>query len=86
MTGVPAKIQNKPSVKRKRKLIVRDWFFFIVWYIRLKKIINSVYEKANASSAFLILDPKYRHLVEQVLNKEIKLEQMLKEIESTINQ
>ena len=27
--------------KRKRKLIVRDWFYFVVWAIRLKKLLKS---------------------------------------------
>jgi hypothetical protein len=28
------------SFRRKRKNIVRDWFFFIVWYVRLRKILK----------------------------------------------
>lgn len=31
------------NVKRKRKLVVRDWFFFVVWYVRLRKILNNFY-------------------------------------------
>ncbi len=27
---------------RKRKLLVRDWFFFIVWYVRLKKTLSAL--------------------------------------------
>lgn len=64
MTDVPAKFVNRPSIKRKRKLIVRDWFFFVVWYIRLRRILNSFYKKADAGSAFLVFDPKYKRLLE----------------------
>lgn len=32
------------TFKRKRKLIVRDWFFYIVWYNRLKKLIQNMYD------------------------------------------
>ena len=85
MTDIPAKIANRPSVKRKRKLIVRDWFFFVVWYIRLRKIISSFYQKADEGSAYMIFDPRYRHLIEQVLNKEISVNQLLSEIETTEN-
>ena len=80
MTDIPSKIANKPVLKRKRKLIVRDWFFFVVWYIRLRKIISSFYQKADEGTAFMIFDPKYKYLLEQVLNKEISVDQMLSEI------
>ena len=80
MTDIPSKIANKPVLKRKRKLIVRDWFFFVVWYIRLRKIISSFYQKADEGTAYMIFDPKYKYLLEQVLNKEISVDQMLSEI------
>jgi hypothetical protein len=32
-------------MKRKRKLIVRDWFFYVVWYIRLKKLLVNFYSE-----------------------------------------
>ena len=86
MTGIPSKIANKPVLKRKRKLIVRDWFYFVVWYIRLRKIISSFYQKADEGTAYMIFDPKYKHLLEQVLNKEISVNKMLSEIEKTVNQ
>ena len=67
-------------MKRKRKLIVRDWFFFVVWYIRLRKIINHFYTKADSGSAYLLFDPKYKDLIKQVLNKEISMDELMKEI------
>ena len=43
MTKVPKNLQNDPMIKRKRKLIVRDWFFYVVWYVRLKRILQNMY-------------------------------------------
>ena len=34
------KTLKSDSFKRKRKNVVRDWFYFIVWYVRLKKILE----------------------------------------------
>jgi hypothetical protein len=76
ITDVPDHLCTKPSILRKRKLIVRDWFFFVVWYIRLKKIIMSFYNK-DANNAYLLFDPKYSHLVKKVLNKEIGLPEVI---------
>jgi hypothetical protein len=32
-------------VKRKRRLLVRDWFFFVVWYVRLRKLLVNFYSE-----------------------------------------
>ena len=61
ITDVPKKLENRASLKRKRKLVVRDWFFFVVWFIRLKKILRSFKEKDDNS--YIIFDPKYSHLL-----------------------
>ena len=45
ITEVPEKMAKIPSVMRKRKLIVRDWFFFVVWQLRLKKIVQQFIQK-----------------------------------------
>ena len=66
-------------MKRKRKLIVRDWFFFVVWYVRLRKIIRSFYQK-DGKNAYLLLDSKYGDLLMQVLNKEVTLDSLVKHI------
>ena len=63
ITDVPQHLQNKNVLKRKRRLIVRDWFFFVVWYVRLKKIIRTLYSR-EGKNAFLLLDPKFQHLLE----------------------
>jgi hypothetical protein len=31
------------NLKRKRKLIVRDWFHYVLWSLRLKKILKGTY-------------------------------------------
>lgn len=32
-------VQELPeSVRRKRKLLVRDWFYYAVWYVRLRNV------------------------------------------------
>jgi hypothetical protein len=34
-------------LQRKKKLVVRDWFFYVVWFVRLRKIIeDSDYSEA----------------------------------------
>ena len=55
---------------------MRDWFFFVVWYNRLRRIIKDFYSKDN-SNAYLLFDPKYSYLIEQVLNKEISLDDLV---------
>lgn len=44
---VIAKKYNQPSeiLILKKKLLVRDWFFYIVWYVRLRKAINELKQK-----------------------------------------
>lgn len=66
MSNVPERIAQKYNVKRKRRLIVRDWFFFIVWYIRLKKILRGVYSKETMNN-FLLFSPRYSGLLEAFL-------------------
>ena len=31
------KSQRTAAYKRKKRLIVRDWFYYVIWYIRIKK-------------------------------------------------
>lgn len=38
---------SSAQFKRKRRNIVRDWFYLVIWYVRLKRIL----EKHKASSA-----------------------------------
>ena len=43
ITRAPEHLANDPAFIRKRKLIVRDWFFYVVWYVRLRKIMKNYY-------------------------------------------
>ena len=44
------------AYKRKRRLIVRDWFFLVVWYVRIRKgfhrITSRLQDKAKLASKF----------------------------------
>jgi long-subunit acyl-CoA synthetase (AMP-forming) len=40
LEGVSKKIIKSEKFMRKRKNIVRDWMYYIVWYVRLKKILD----------------------------------------------
>ena len=31
------KSQRTAAFKRKKRLIVRDWFYYVIWYIRIKR-------------------------------------------------
>ena len=59
-------VQELPeSVRRKRKLLVRDWFYYAIWYVRLR---NVEWKRPNAwdrlCKAQLAHDPdRYRDLV-----------------------
>jgi hypothetical protein len=50
-------------VKRKRKLIVRDWFFYVVWYIRLKKLLVNFYSEKLIESEIEQNREKYEGLL-----------------------
>jgi hypothetical protein len=76
MTSVPEKYAQRHLIKRKRKLLVRDWFFFVVWYIRLKKILKGVYQKETMNN-FLMFNPRYKQLLEAfVKNPDISKKDM----------
>ena len=39
-------VQELPEpFRRKRKLIVRDWFYYVVWYVRLRKLMRNFYSE-----------------------------------------
>ena len=40
--GVQSVNYDTPMAKRKRRLIIRDWFQMALWYIRLKKAARGV--------------------------------------------
>ena len=78
---MPTHLEGKTALRRKRKLIVRDWFFFVVWYIRLRRIITEFY-KHDEKNAYLLFDSRYSYLLHQALNKECTFEDLLQKIQS----
>ena len=38
--SVSKKVLKSESFKRKRRNVVRDWLYYIVWYVRLKRILD----------------------------------------------
>ena len=40
LKGVSKKTVKSESFKRKRRNVVRDWLYYIVWYVRLKRILD----------------------------------------------
>ena len=42
LTNISSELAKNRVVKRKRRLIVRDWLFFAVWYCRLKRLVKEV--------------------------------------------
>jgi hypothetical protein len=50
LEGVSKKILKSEKFMRKRKNVVRDWMYYIVWYVRLKKILDKhKYDQVSAS-------------------------------------
>jgi hypothetical protein len=44
------------QLARKKKLLVRDWFFYVVWYVRLKRLLNTYYTTPGSSSEEALLN------------------------------
>ena len=65
LTGIPDSIKDHPNIKHKRKMIVRDWFYFIIWYVRLKKLLRNIYSE-NLLEKELKTNPDY-HNVNKIL-------------------
>lgn len=79
ITNVPEKHQQRYALKRKRRLIVRDWFFFVVWYIRLRKILKGVYSK-EAMNNFMLFNPRYSIVLKAFLENPSMSPSELKEL------
>ena len=47
ITDVPKHLEKRLPLRKKRKLIVRDWFFFVVWFVRLRRIVKGMVQKDN---------------------------------------
>jgi hypothetical protein len=69
LTQVPPEAALNPRVRRKRRLLVRDWFFYVVWYVRLRKLVRSVISRydqqlntAMGNEGGNTFDGKYREI------------------------
>lgn len=47
-------------LNHKRKLLVRDWFFYAVWCIRLKQILKDFFTEDDGS--LVNLNDRYRQM------------------------
>lgn len=64
MTNIPAHLKSHPVVKRKRFLLVRDWFFYVVWFVRLRKIVrNYLSSSLSYADSLLKSDQKYQEIL-----------------------
>ena len=55
LEGVSKKIIRSEKFMRKRKNVVRDWMYYIVWYVRLKKILDKhKYDQVSASPVSML--------------------------------
>jgi hypothetical protein len=52
--GLSKDLVKSEKFKRKRKNIVRDWLYFIVWYVRLRRILEQ-HKIASNPTAFIDL-------------------------------
>ncbi len=57
---------TQEQVKRKRKLIVRDWFFYVVWYVRLRKLLSNFYSEELMEKEIEQNKEKYEDLMNAV--------------------
>jgi hypothetical protein len=73
ITDVPAKLESNPVLKKKRRLIVRDWFFFVVWYLRLKRILSQMSDDPNLQN-FFFFDPKYKEILFKLIHENMTVE------------
>ena len=55
LKNVSKKVLRSETFKRKRRNVVRDWLYFIVWYVRLKRILEQHKSTSNGSSIASLL-------------------------------
>jgi hypothetical protein len=56
-----ADLKRNEVLNHKRTLLVRDWFFYVVWSLRLKKILREFYQ--DEEGALQVLTQKYRNML-----------------------
>jgi len=57
-------LEGNPGIKKKRRLIVRDWFYYVIWYIRLRKIVRTLVREEEEGSE--TRDPRYTEMLSLV--------------------
>eukprot|EP00347_Sterkiella_histriomuscorum_P022380 403330690 len=72
-------------IKRKKKLIVRDWFFFVVWYIRLRNLLNNYYSEQLIEQEIENNQEKYQGLMQAAQNGKSNIKEYLDQ-QNKINQ
>lgn len=72
---IPHKFIKNKILKHKRRLVVRDWFFYILWSIRLKNIMKNINSKPVLDS-YLLFDPKYAKLLKMCLDEGVSFEKV----------
>lgn len=55
LRNVSKKTLASEAFKRKRRNLVRDWLYFIVWYVRLRRILSSYRTTSQEASVSSIL-------------------------------
>jgi len=65
LANVSKKTLKSESFKRKRRNIVRDWMYFVVWYVRLKRILNSHKIASSPTSPMSILGCSPKNVLAQ---------------------
>mmetsp|Transcript_10576 Transcript_10576/g.10647 ORF Transcript_10576/g.10647 Transcript_10576/m.10647 type:complete len:143 (-) Transcript_10576:3076-3504(-) len=71
------------SVKRKRRLLVRDWFFYVVWYVRLKKLLMNFYSESLIQQEIEQNREKYAGLLKAAENGKEDMKKYLEEHSKT---
>ena len=80
------KQQQADGFKRKRKNIVRDWLYYIVWYVRLKKILDKHKDQAaNISLRQMLRGFPLNANSESVIKSPVQDPTQLSKLEVTTN-
>ena len=57
-------VQELPeSIRRKRKLIVRDWFYYVIWYVRLRKLVRNFYSEQILKQRLEIDKKRFKEMI-----------------------
>ena len=51
---------------------MRDWFFFVIWYLRLRKILSMIGEDTSMQN-FYFFDPKYKEILFKLIHENMSV-------------